>query len=107
MSISVLSLANEYPQSCPPPNSPLELSDTEQQRKLSLGQIVDQNSRSTAYLQLFKHPPHYNQVSVHSPIKSPYSFLIYSHSLPWEMKPGSTGDFSSCFHLLLETHVES
>lgn len=105
MSISVLSLANGCSQSCT--NSPLELTNTEQQRKLSLGLNTEQNSGSAASLELFKHPPQYSKVSVHSPIKSPFSFLICSHSLPWEMKPGSTGDFSSCFHLLLETHAAS
>lgn len=39
MSISVLSLASGYPQSCT--NSPLELADTEQQQKLALGLIMD------------------------------------------------------------------
>lgn len=53
---------------------------TQQQRKLSLGLVTEQSSR-TVYLELFKHPPQYSKASVHSPIKSPYSFLIYSHSL--------------------------
>lgn len=52
-------------------------------------------------------PSLYSKVSAHSPVKSPYYFLIYSHSLPWEMKAGSTGDFSSYFHLLLQTHAAS